>query len=122
MFRDFANDILACTSQNFPSWRKGETEDQNDEIELPDRKLSPVTNAIETKKEEERSIDEQWDLKLEKEGRNQIELWRKEKSGIGPEPELIPYDKEDSTQGTIYADDNSIGETGKTVQEVKKKT
>ena len=53
---------------------------------------------------------------------NTIDRWLEEKSGIGPEPLLIPAEDGESPEATIYADDNSAGESGSTVDEVKGKT
>ena len=53
---------------------------------------------------------------------NRIEKWRQEKTGIGPEPEMITSANNETADATIYADDNSAGEVGATVDELKFKT
>ena len=58
---------------------------------------------------------------LLRKNQNNIEQWRSEKTGIGPEPEIVPSEIECSVGASIYADDNSAGEEAKTVDELKEK-
>ena len=51
-----------------------------------------------------------------------IEEWRTEKSGIWPEPRLMPDEPKNSSECSIYADDNSVGGKAETVEELKGKT
>ena len=51
-----------------------------------------------------------------------IEEWRTEKSGIGPEPQLLPDEPRNSSECSMYADHNSVGEEAYTVEELKDKT
>ena len=66
-------------------------------------------------------LQEIWDEELTT-NVNKIENWRQEKTVVGPEPLLIPVNGETSAEASMYADDNSAGEKGKTVKEVKEKT
>ena len=58
MFRDFSNDILASTSNNLPSWKAGEVEDEMRRDVRPASKKSPITRNIESKGKKERLKDE----------------------------------------------------------------
>ena len=53
---------------------------------------------------------------------SKIENWRQEKTGIGPEPRLVPLSNKGTAKATLYADDNSAGETASTLEELKTKT
>ena len=76
---------------------------------------------IEMKREEDKSNEEILDELLTRTD-NKIENWRQEKTEVGPEPRLIPEDHGDSSEASIYADDNSAGEKGNTIEELKNKT
>ena len=58
---------------------------------------------------------------MQKKG-NRIESWRGEKTGTGPEPELIPGEVSTTAEACIYADDNSASEEAYTVNDLKTKT
>ena len=64
--------------------------------------------------------EEIWDIMLNS-TENNIESWRKEKTGVGPEP-AMDRRGEGTAEATIYADDNSAGEEAETVPELKEKT
>ena len=55
-------------------------------------------------------------------GRTKLNHGWMKKTGIGPEPKLLPSDLETTAEACIYADDNSAGETGTTKEELKEKT
>ena len=82
---------------------------------------SPISRVIHNKSEDAKTEDEKWDKYLTK-TENNIDEWGKEKTGIGPEPEFLPGHDEDSSDATLYADDNSAGETGFNKEELKNKT
>ena len=73
------------------------------------------------KSDEEKTVEEEWDEKLT-ENENKVEIWRKEKTGIGPEPRLVPSDGKESSGATMYADDSSVSETANTIEDLKVKT
>ena len=126
LFREYGNDIPACMSIDYDVWKKGELEDladliSNDSSILLQSKRSPISIQIDEKKEDEKSKEELWDEHL-RSSANGIEYWRIEKTGIGPEPELVPHEKKNTAEASVYADDNSAGEEAENVAELKVKT
>ena len=121
LFREYGNDIPACMVAGCQTWDEGEKEDQGKSEELTEEDRSPITRAILRKNAEERTSEEKWDLQLI-ESVNNISRWRSEKTGVGPEPQLVPDSYSGSPEATIYADDNSAGEEAKTKDELKNKT
>ena len=84
-------------------------------------KTSSISKAIEIKCKVDKREEEMWDEKLENTV-NDVEAWRTEKIGIGPEPKLVPSAVEGIAEATIYADNNSAGEVAESVPELKTKT
>ena len=111
------SDGLGSRGRNI--WEVGEREDSEEEFKTSTS--SPLTRAIEYKLEEDKTEEERWDSFL-RSNVNKIENWREEKTGIGPEPLLVPNITDQTSRATLYADDNSAGEVGKTVGELKTKT
>ena len=104
----------------YETWRKGELEDQSEPSSTEDV-TSPITSKVDSKSEEEKTNDEKWDVHLSSTV-NSIESWRREKTGIGPEPELLPSEETGTAEGSMYVDDNSAGEEATTLAELKEKT
>ena len=120
LFREYANDFPQCMNTESVTWKKGEEEDELDSND-GNNVMSVVSASIMNKNVEEKSPDEKWDEILRND-KNKIESWNKEKTGIGPEPQLIPSDLETSADACIYADDNSAGEEAVSKEELKEKT
>ena len=62
--------------------------------------------------------EELWDLKLEGEVWD-LDNWREEKTGVGPNKPPVSSDVNITARATMYADDNSARESAKTVVELK---
>ena len=116
LFREYGNDIPACMTLEYQRWVEGEIEDiaafLSETREGED--VSSITTKVDKKKDSERSEDEKWDAYL-RSTVNDIDSWRLEKMGIGPEPELILSENIGSEEGSIFTDDNSAGEEAHTV-------
>ena len=123
LFREYSNDIPACICTENTQWTIGELEDKEELRHVGGNHHydSPITRAVQQKSEASKTEDEKWDEHLRKTANN-IDGWRKEKTGIGPEPKLLPDHDEDNGEATLYADDNSAGVTGTTKGELKLKT
>ena len=82
---------------------------------------SSICQYLKSKCESLLTMDERWDQLLTSTD-NMINVWRAEKTGIGPEPQLVPDVGENTAEATLYADDNSVGEVAINVEELKLKT
>ena len=104
MFREYSNDIPACMFSSYSSWIKGEIEDNEEPHSNDAREGSYITRVLEEIEEPDRKCHETLDIELSKTV-NKINNWRMEKTGIGPEPRLIPNEAGGTSTGSIYADD-----------------
>ena len=120
-FKEYSNDIPACVTSSCVEWIQGEEEDRRLKVNNVEVMESPISVAIEWKKETEKTKDEEWDRYLSSTV-NKIEVWREENTAIGPEPDMKYSSETESAEATIYADDNSASEVGVSVSEVKSKT
>ena len=122
LWRVYSNDIPACLSSGSIEWERGENEANSEVDNSPlSTDHSILMQSVLHKLPDDRNEDEEWDIHLLKKN-NKPEMWKEEKTGIGPEPSIVPVLKECTASATIYADDNSAGEEGDTVEELKDKT
>ena len=126
LFREYGNDIPSVIGLDYQQWKEEELREMleyssNISLLQPWRNRSIISTEIESKNENEKSKEERWDEAL-RSNENNIEHWRNEKTGIGPEPELRIEEIESTAKASLYADDNSAGEEGTAVEELKAKT
>ena len=104
------------------TWNVGETEDiMFSGVSIDAESDSSICQYLKSKCESLLTMDERWDQLLTSTD-NMINVWRAEKTGIGPEPQLVPDVGENTAEATLYADDNSVGEVAINVEELKLKT
>ena len=121
-FREYTTDLVMAIHEN-PEWEKGEEEDRR-RIENYKKENKPLGTwggqvSLRSLKKERKDEEDRWDLRLAFEKR--YELFLDEKTGIGPEKRQVEKYK-NSSRATLYADDSSARESGKTIAEVKLKT